>query len=84
MTAQDIKQLKDDDIIGFHRLLPPFRAKRMDWRDFPALMQRQAITPPQLAALPVLNERLADIAVQRTERFPNGYIDPDNNKASYE
>jgi hypothetical protein len=29
LTAQDIKQLQDEDMLGFHRLLPPFRAKRM-------------------------------------------------------
>lgn len=32
MTAQAIKQVNDEDIIGFHRGLPPFRARRMDWR----------------------------------------------------
>jgi type IV secretion system protein VirD4 len=77
MTAQDIKQLRDEDIIGFHRLLPPFRAKRMDWRNFPILAQRQAIPPPQLATLPLIDETFADIALQRPERFPNGYINPD-------
>jgi type IV secretion system protein VirD4 len=30
MTAQEIKQLRDEDIIGFHRRLPPFIAMRMD------------------------------------------------------
>jgi type IV secretion system protein VirD4 len=77
MTAQDIKQLKDEDIIGFHRLLPPFRAKRMDWRNFPDLVQQQAIPPPQLATLPLIDEMFADIALQTPARFPNGYIDPD-------
>jgi type IV secretory pathway TraG/TraD family ATPase VirD4 len=77
MTSQDIKQLKDEDIIGFHRLLPPFKAKRIDWRNFPALVQRRAIPAPQLAALPVLDERLADIALQRKAPFPHGFIDPD-------
>jgi type IV secretion system protein VirD4 len=77
MTAQDIKQLRDEDIIGFHRLLPPFRAKRMDWRNFPVLSERQAIPPPQLATLPLIDENFANIALQRPEQFPNGYIDPD-------
>jgi type IV secretory pathway TraG/TraD family ATPase VirD4 len=77
MTAQDIKQLKDEDIIGFHRLLPPFRAKRMDWRHFPDLVQRQAMPPPELAALPTLDDTFANIALQRQKPFPNGYIDPD-------
>jgi type IV secretion system protein VirD4 len=77
LTSQDIKQLKDEDIIGFHRLLPAFRAKRMDWRHFPDLVQKQAIPPPQLAMLPQLDDWFTDIALQRPERFPNGYIDPD-------
>jgi type IV secretion system protein VirD4 len=77
MTAQEIKQMRDEDIIGFHRLLPPFRAKRMDWRHFPDLVRKQVLPPPQLATLPLIDEMFADIALQRPERFPNGYIDPD-------
>jgi type IV secretory pathway TraG/TraD family ATPase VirD4 len=45
LTAQAIKQLGDEDIIGFHRRLPPFKARRMDWRRFPVLVQRHAIFP---------------------------------------
>ena len=56
MTAQAIKQMADEDIIGFHRRMPPFRAKRMDWRDFPELAKRRGIRPPQLPALPALEE----------------------------
>ena len=37
LTAQAIAQLKDDEIIGFHRNLPPFRCRRMDWRRLPVL-----------------------------------------------
>jgi type IV secretory pathway TraG/TraD family ATPase VirD4 len=77
LTAQDIKQLRDEDIIGFHRLLPPFRAKRMDWRNFPMLSERQAMTAPQLAMLPLLDEKLPMLAFQQTAQFPNGFIDPD-------
>jgi hypothetical protein len=68
---------KDEDIIAFHRLLPPFRAKRMDWRRLPILVQRQAMTPPQLFALPHLEERLPALVLQRGAHFPNGFIDPD-------
>src|ERR687892_1636768 len=46
MTAQEIKQLRDDQIIGFHRRLPAFQAKRMDWRYFPQLAKRRNIPPP--------------------------------------
>jgi type IV secretion system protein VirD4 len=77
MTAQDIKQLRDDDIIGFHRLLPPFRAKRIDWRNFPSLTLRQAIPAPQLATLPDLAASLFTPALERPQHFADGYIDPD-------
>jgi type IV secretory pathway TraG/TraD family ATPase VirD4 len=39
LTAGEIKQMKDADILGFHRRLPLFMAKRMDWRHFPALIK---------------------------------------------
>jgi type IV secretion system protein VirD4 len=77
MTAQDIKQLRDDDTIGFHRLLPPFRAKRMDWRNYPSLMLRQEIPAPQLATLPDLTDSFFPPALERTQHFADGYIDPD-------
>lgn len=37
LTSQDILQLTDEEIIGFHRHLPPFRLRRMDWRGDPIL-----------------------------------------------
>ncbi len=77
MTAQDIKLIEDDDIIGFHRKLRPFRAKRMDWQNFPVLAERKNMPAPLLAALPELTETLPRIAPQRTEQLLYGYIDPD-------
>jgi type IV secretory pathway TraG/TraD family ATPase VirD4 len=77
MTAQEIKQMQDEDILGFHRLLPPFRAKRMDWRTYPILVQRHGMPPPKLAALPHLTELLSWQANQHTEPVLSGYIDPD-------
>ena len=78
MTSQDIKQMQDDAIIGFHRRLPPFTLKRVDWRAHPLLTKRRSIPSPHLAALP----QLADVPVanERTlsEQFEQGYIDPDD------
>jgi len=54
LTSWEIQRLADDDILGFHRALPPFRAKRMDWRAFPQLVRRTKIPPPQLPHLPEL------------------------------
>jgi type IV secretory pathway TraG/TraD family ATPase VirD4 len=76
MTAQDLMQLPDDQIIGYHRLLPPFRATRLDWRRFSVLQERRALPPPQLPELPALAERLPALAVQSNGQ-PFGYLDPD-------
>ncbi len=35
------RSIEDDAIIGFHRRLRPFRAKRMDWRHYPVLVERK-------------------------------------------
>jgi type IV secretory pathway TraG/TraD family ATPase VirD4 len=58
MTAQDIKQLGDEEILDFHRRLPPFRARRMDWRRFDELVKRRRIPAPQLRNLPELEDLL--------------------------
>jgi type IV secretion system protein VirD4 len=54
MTANDIKQMDDWDIIVFHHNLPPFRARRMNWLEHPILRERQAKEPPKLSPLPPL------------------------------
>lgn len=51
-TAQEIMQLGDTEVIGFHRSLPPFPAKRIDWRNFPDLTRRRALPAPGVPALP--------------------------------
>jgi type IV secretory pathway TraG/TraD family ATPase VirD4 len=76
MTAQEIKQMRDDEIIGFHRNLPPFKAKRMDWRGFPLLIERCSLPPPQLSALPSLDERLPDTPARSTEQLASWRLDP--------
>jgi type IV secretory pathway TraG/TraD family ATPase VirD4 len=75
LTAQEIKQLTDEEIIGFHRHLPAFKAKRMDWRRFPILTQRQRIPAPRLSALPKLKDSLPESAWQKTEQLASSYID---------
>ena len=77
MTAQEIKQLRDDQIIGFHRRLPAFQAKRMDWRDFPQLAKRRNIPPPTISPLPQIDESIAANLWQRKGELLDGYIDPD-------
>jgi type IV secretory pathway TraG/TraD family ATPase VirD4 len=73
LTAGELKMMRDEDIIGFHRRLPPFQAKRMDWRRFTELARRQRIPPPQLSSLPVL----ADTPIAPRQITERDYIDPD-------
>lgn len=74
LSAQAITQLKDDEIIGFHRHFPPFRANRMDWRRYHQLAQKQKILPPHLPPLPALKQ-IPSASSRRQEA--RGYIDPD-------
>jgi type IV secretion system protein VirD4 len=55
LTAWEIKQLRDDDVLIFHRLLAPIRAKRMDWRRHPLLAQRHNLPVPPVPSLPALS-----------------------------
>lgn len=75
LTAQEIMQLKDEEIICFHRRLPPFKLNRIDWRQHPLLTERRAIPPPQLYPLPEIADLPAEIP--QTFRLTHGYIDPD-------
>ncbi len=80
LTAQDILQLKDEEIIGFHRRLPPFKITRADWRRHPVLSKRQGLPTPTLPSLP----QIAGIPMEvgQANSFPGGYIDPDMIQAS--
>lgn len=73
LTAQAILQLKDEEIIAFHRRLPPFKIKRVDWRTHALLSQRQRIPAPELSTLPEVTE----IPVSQTFASSNGFVDPD-------
>jgi type IV secretion system protein VirD4 len=76
LTAQEIKQLRDDDIIAYHRELPPLRAKRMDFRRVPVLRERQLMPPPALSPLPALAETLPVLPPQSNGSL-HGFINPD-------
>lgn len=54
ITAQEIMKLRDEEIIGFHRRLPPFKIRRVEWWKHTTLKQRRNIPAPQLALLPAI------------------------------
>ena len=77
LTARDISELGQDEIIAFHANRKPFRARRMDWRRFPVLTQRRAIAPPSLWPLPSLSDIRFPSAQERHGGWPRFPIDPD-------
>jgi type IV secretory pathway TraG/TraD family ATPase VirD4 len=76
LTAWEVQRLRDEEIIGFHRLLPPFKARRMDWREHPILTNRHGLTPPLLAKLPPLGKR-APTTIWESSRYAHSFVDPD-------
>jgi type IV secretion system protein VirD4 len=74
MTANQIKQMQDSDILVFHHNLPAFRARRMNWLEHPVLRERQAMRPPALSPLPPLTG--LELRSLQTPAF-DAFVDPD-------
>lgn len=75
LTAQKIMELPDEDVIAFHRNLPPMRLKRMDWRKNVSLSRRHNMKPPALPALPPVTNLTIPNADPLTD---DSLIDPDD------
>ena len=71
LTAQEIMKLKDHEIIGFHRNLPPFKIRRIEWWRHPILTQRRSIPAPALLPLPAI----ATILPETTRSVPENEAD---------
>ena len=65
----------DTNIIGFHRDIPPFRVERMNYLNFPELVRRSKIAPPQVNPLPDVAD-IPELAGQSEEQLPE-FFDPD-------
>ena len=77
LSAQQILQLPDDAVIGFHRNLPPLRLRRMDWRRYELLTQRRQLPPPSLPSLAPVPPFSSPVSRAAGQGRPLGYIDPD-------
>ena len=75
LTAWDIQRMGDTDIIGFHRDIPPFRAKRMNYLNFPELVRRSRKAPPRVDLLPDVTD-IPDLTGQSEGELPE-FFDPD-------
>jgi type IV secretion system protein VirD4 len=71
LTAQQIMQLEDEEVIAFHRKLPPIQAQRIDWRGNGLLERRRRISPPILSRLPAVN----DDRKQASPHLQPAYVD---------
>ena len=76
LTPREIMQMRDEDILCFHRRLPPVSATRMDWREFPLLAQRRALPPPPLS-LRRAQERDPQTIWEGSWEKNASYLDPD-------
>jgi type IV secretion system protein VirD4 len=76
LTAWEVQRMRDDQIIGFHQLLPPFKARRMDWRAHPILKSRHGLTPPPLPVLPPLGKK-APTTIWQSLKHSSLFVDPD-------
>lgn len=74
LTSQEITQLTDTQVIGFHRHLPPFRLTRCDWRNNALLRERRMLPAPHLKTLPPI----ADVSIGDTLDQADDLVDPDN------
>jgi type IV secretion system protein VirD4 len=56
LFIQEITQLKDTDVLVWHRDYKPLKLKRMDWRAFDILRRRRSISLPELQPLPPITD----------------------------
>jgi type IV secretory pathway TraG/TraD family ATPase VirD4 len=78
LTAQEILQLKDEEVIAFHRRLPPMKLERVDWRKDTVLSERRELSPPILSALPTPPDYSTQRIAVNASAVSVGYIDPDS------
>lgn len=76
MSEDQIKLLKDDKVLCFRKGVRPTIAKRLDWRDFPELQRRAAITPPSVSPLSQVTQRLAQHEQKTLPPLSTWHFDP--------
>ncbi len=72
ITAQEIMQFKDTDVLGFHRRLPPFKLKRLAWYQHALLRKRHSMKAPLLPILSPLPD------MNPIPPKPHLFLDPDD------
>ncbi len=70
LTPQQVRTMKDHQVIVFLPACPPAALGRMDWRQHLALVQRSTLRPTELTPL-------AASALPPAQRAAIGYVEPD-------
>src|SRR3712207_378568 len=84
LSAQEILQMEDDEVIIYFSNKAPIRAKRMDIRRFPKLEARMSRVAPAVPELPPLRDEVLASLLQaqdgrqegRAEQQP-GFVNPE-------
>jgi type IV secretion system protein VirD4 len=75
LSTQEITQLKDTDVLVWHRGYKPLKLKRMDWRVFGLLKKRHSYEAPPLMPLPPIT----DIKLSEPQTLPSdNYFNEDD------
>jgi type IV secretory pathway TraG/TraD family ATPase VirD4 len=76
LTADEIKLLGEEQVLGFRKGLRPTIAKRFDWREFPDLVSRANLKPPEVPELHPLDTSEMDIGHDRLAPVSSWRDDP--------
>ena len=77
LSIQEITQLKDTDVLVWHRDYKPLKLKRMDWRTFDILRRRRSISPPELQPLPPITDiEHLRLQTRPLDTYPNEEDEP--------
>jgi type IV secretory pathway TraG/TraD family ATPase VirD4 len=78
MSADAIKQLGEDEekVLSFRKGVRPTIAQRLDWRDFPELVQRANLQPPDVPDLHPFESRAVTIGMNRRAPVSSWRDDP--------
>jgi type IV secretion system protein VirD4 len=74
LTAQQIMQLPDSEVLLFHRNLPPIQGLRVDWRDHEELRRRHNLPPPVVPPLPPLPKERIFMVPSTNDSDPSGFV----------
>jgi len=74
MTAQQIMQMREHQVLLFHRNLPPLRIHRVSWIGNSTFEKYRKIPPPTLSAIPECEVSLNTQTNQNIDGYVNPYM----------